>query len=369
MTTNHTKLSGLIRQGLGLHKSRADTFAACALTAIGEKSVKHSTITARLPSAATLEESKQNRIQDFFRETNIDYDAHARFLFGMIRDTAKPDSVVLALDRTDWESRGNVVNLLVLSVCLGDTAQPIVWNDLRTKGNSNTQQRKSIVSRFIKNFGRGRIDALVADREFVGEDWFSWLQEQTIPYAIRLKENFKTRPIHDSRQKDAKSFFNGLRPGESLDLGMCDVCGVKMGVVGMRLKKDTELLIIGYSRMGSTKAQNVFLKRWNIETGFQKLKSHGFDMESSRLRGEGKYNRLMAVLALGFAWCYAIGHWSVGAVRPIRFIKKLNRLSTSVFRRGMDLLRGWLNGNGTYADVVSSRSFETLHNAFIFVPT
>ena len=367
----YRKLSNLLCQALELHKSRADCFAACALTAVEGRTVKLSGIAARLPGSALLE-SKYRRLQDFFCEVKLNYNALACFLMRMIQSILGDAPLILAIDRTNWEARRNDVNLLVLSVCLGDAAQPILWSDLRRQGNSDTRQRRRLMRRFLKLFGGERIGAAVADREFVGEDWFSWLLSENIPFSLRLRENFKTRPESENRSKDAKDYFSGLRPGESLDLGICEVCGVRMGVCGLLLKEEgkrkAELLIIGYSGMNADRAREVFMKRWNIETGFQKLKSHGFDMEASRLAGGGKMERLMAVLAVGFAWCYSVGHWSVKAVRPIRFIRKLRRPGVCVFRRGLELLSGLLHGSCPYLRRVSRKAFAVLRAA-CSVPT
>jgi len=357
----HRKLADLLCQAMDWHKSRADCFSACALTAVEGQTVKLSSLAARLPGSALLA-SKYRRAQDFFCEFTPDYNALAQFLMGMLKEVLGDKPLILAIDRTNWEARQNDVNLLVMSVCLGDAAQPILWSDLRRKGNSDTRQRRRLMRRFLAAFGRKRIDAVVADREFVGEDWFAWLLEEKVPFAMRLRENFKTRPESGTCVKDAKEHFNGLRPGECLDLGVCEVCGVFMGVCGLRLK-DGELLILGYGGMDSAKARDVFMKRWNIETGFQKLKTHGFDMESSRLRGGGKMERLMAVLAVGFAWCYAIGFWSVKEIRPIRFIKKLMRPAVCVFRRGLELLCGLLHGACPWLRRVSRKAFDVLRAA------
>ena len=113
-----------------------------------------------------------------------------------------------------------------------------------------------------------------------------------------------------------------------------------IGVCATRLPSG-ELLILGYSGVSAADAGKFYLRRWNIETGFEKLKSHGFNLEASRLRGKGKYERLMAVLAVGIAWCYAMGIWSLVTDKPIRLIQKLNaRRAQSIFTRGRDLPAG-----------------------------
>ena len=51
----------------------------------------------------------------------------------------------------------------------------------------------------------------------------------------------------------------------------------------------------------------LYPERWRIETQFQKLKGHGFNLEVSRLRGGHKAESLPRVLALAAVWCYALG--------------------------------------------------------------
>ena len=354
-----SKLVEALCQGLSMNRARAKCFAACAIGAIETKSVGLANLAPYLPTRAKPE-SKFRRLQLFFGKFKPDYNALAQFIMGMLKDVTGDKPVILAIDRTNWEARKNDVNLLVMSVCLGDAAQPLLWSDLRRKGNSDTRQRKRIMRRFLRLFGRERIGALVADREFVGEDWFKWLISEKIPFALRLRENFKTRPENEKKGGDAKDCFSGLRPGEGLDLGLCEVCGVRMGVYGLLLKEDekkkAELLIIGYSGMNADKARAGFMGRWNIETGFEKLKSHGFNLEESRLEGGGKMERLMAVLAIGFAWCYAMGYWSIKELGPIRVIKKLGRKARSLFGRGMDLLGGLFHGTSPSLRRVACRA-------------
>ena len=69
------------------------------------------------------------------------------------------------------------VNLLLLSVCLLGCSIPIYWTELDGRGNSNTEQRKELLGRFVTELGAERIEYLLADREFIGEDWFQYLIE------------------------------------------------------------------------------------------------------------------------------------------------------------------------------------------------
>jgi hypothetical protein len=42
----------------------------------------------------------------------------------------------------------------------------------------------------LERLGINRIEVLLADREFIGTEWFSFLIEQKIPFIIRVKQNF-----------------------------------------------------------------------------------------------------------------------------------------------------------------------------------
>jgi hypothetical protein len=357
--TPHSKLAELLSQGLNMNKARAKCFAAAAMCVIEAKSVLLAQMACHLPGQAKFE-SKIRRLQNFFLQLTIDYNGVALFILGILRAVVGSATLVLALDRTNWKARGNNVNLLVLSVCLGDNGQPLLWSDLRHRGNSDTKKRIRIMRRLLRLLDVSRIQCLVGDREFVGEDWFCWLLGEKIPFVMRLRENMIIKP-EVGKARSAAKHFGELNKGEWQDLGLCQVCGVTMGVCGVRIRSG--LLILGYSAVSDSQAMKLYLQRWNIETGFEKLKTHGFNLESSRLRGGGKYERLMAVLAVGFAWCYAMGVWSTQVNGSIRLIKRLNRKSVCVFRLGLNLLAALFLKTISNIRTTSRRAFSLLRVA------
>jgi hypothetical protein len=165
-----------------LNKARADGFAAAAIAAVQTQSVRLADIATHLPGEARAE-SKFRRMQNFFRRLRPDYEAVARFILGLLHALLGNKPLIIAMDRTNWEARNNDVNLLVLSLCLGDAGQPLLWTDLRHPGNSNTRKRIRLVRRLLRVLEVERIQCLVGDREFVGEDWFGWLLARRITSA------------------------------------------------------------------------------------------------------------------------------------------------------------------------------------------
>ena len=98
-----------------------------------------------------------------------------------------PEPWVLSIDRTEWKFGQTVFNILVLGVVHEGVALPLVWTMLDKRGNSNTLERMQLLSRFIAAFGEVKLACLTADREFVGQDWFSYLKAApTTPFREPL---------------------------------------------------------------------------------------------------------------------------------------------------------------------------------------
>jgi hypothetical protein len=60
---------------------------------------------------------------------------------------------------------------------------------LRKGGTSSTKDRTKILKRVIKAIGPEKIRVFLADREFIGEEWFRFLIEKGILFVIRIKQN------------------------------------------------------------------------------------------------------------------------------------------------------------------------------------
>lgn len=74
-----------------------------------------------------------------------------------------------------------------------------------------------------------------------------------------------------------------------------------------------------------------------METLFAALKSRGFNLEASHLQHDERISKLLALLAIAFAWAHLVGKW-LHEHRPIP-VKKHGRLAKSFFRYGLDHLQ------------------------------
>ncbi len=138
-------------------------------------------------------ESSYRRLQRFFSKSHFSPNGIALFITRLFFN----DSIkwTLAIDRTNWQYGRVNINILMLSICYKGRAIPVFWMMLNKKGNSNTCERIQLLNRFIRLFGKDRIEALTADREFIGKDFFDYLDQQGIPFVIRIKKSEITRRI------------------------------------------------------------------------------------------------------------------------------------------------------------------------------
>ena len=141
----------------------------------------------------------------------LDLDAVARYLKSRIPFDGP---YTLTMDRTNWKFGEVNINVLVLGIAYDHMSFPILFRLLPKRGNSNYKERINIMERFIRLFGRDSIKCLVADREFVGNEWFKWLNDNTIQYHIRIRDNFWVEDPRTSKKIRAQHIFANLKHGE-----------------------------------------------------------------------------------------------------------------------------------------------------------
>lgn len=245
----------------------------------------------------------------------------------------------LTFDRTNWQWGKKDINILMLAVVYKGVAVPVYWVLLNKKGNSNTRERIALLKRFIREFGKERIVKFLADREFVREKWFNWLQSEGIDFAIRIRKN--TRVTNSCGHfVQARQLFRTLKPGETWVLaGMRKMTGTKVHLSALRLE-DGELLIVATGKSCVDAIESYGL-RWQIETLFGCLKGRGFNFEDTHVTERRRIKRLLVVAVIAFCWAHRVGEWQHEQVKAIK-IKKHQRLAKSIFRLGLDIINGAL---------------------------
>ena len=266
-------------------------------------------------------DSKFRRIQRFISEFDLPFEDTARLI-----GTWLPQGPwILTMDRTDWQFGKTVINLLVLGIVCQGTAIPLLWIPLNKKGNSDTAERKELLSLFLRLFGLKKVNYLTADREFVGEEWLKWLLEQKIGVCLRIKKDTLITN-NEGKSVQIKSQFTKLRAKKRLQNVV--IWGCSVNVEGMRLKNGEYLIVLSNKSFGIIKA---YKQRWNIETLFGNLKSRGFRFEDTHLKKPERISKLLVLLALAFCYALQIGAWRITQGKVITFKKTLGRPLKSIF--------------------------------------
>lgn len=334
-----------LRRGLSEHFSGLDSRTVLCLSQvicglIQLRTVNLTELALVVQRQSQVFSSNYRRLQRFFERLDLDAALFAKI---MIRFCDKKDWV-LCLDRTNWKFGKADINILVLAIAHKNIAIPVLWCFIPHRGNSNLGHRKAILKRFIDLFGTARMRALTADREFVGNAWFSWLKENNIPFVIRIKSKMKIGR-KQGELTTANHLINALKPGEIIVLEeerwITDQPDRLKLFVSACNNSDGKLVIVLSNKDGPD-ALDIYKRRWEIESLFGCLKTRGFNFEETHMCHEKKVNNLLIALSLAFVWSYKVGEWK-NELTPIK-LKAHKRKAHSLFRYGMDLVRQSLLG-------------------------
>lgn len=330
-----SELKGILEQQLGWHKARIDFFARALVGLLLARSINFKEISLMMPSSAQVE-SRYKRIQRFFRGFELNFDCIARWLFLLFFTSA--DKFYLSIDRTNWFRGKSKINIFMLSICYEGVAIPIYWCLLDKAGASTGREQVALLKRFTKQFGCQQIKAVLADREFPNKTLISWLEENNIPFYMRIKHDAIVR-INGKKYKSAGEIFSALSPCEQHVLHM-RVTLFQHQVFLAASKNEREELMIIVTNTDPRVAVATYLRRWEIECLFQALKKRGFQLEDTCVTNPARLEKIVAFMAIAFAWAHKTGEW-VASKKPIKWttIKKQKRPRVSFFKYGLDHIR------------------------------
>lgn len=286
-------------------------------------------------------QSSLRRIKRFLNEFGVDYTLFSKCLIALMQ--LDKTAQVLALDRTEWQVGKTWVNVLMLSVCYQGIGIPIWWKVCAKKGLSKQGQRIECMQSFKACLPTFPIKALVADREFIGQQWLAYLQQENIPFYMRLKENLYASQA--KKEKKLKAWFQDLQIHQGrIKRKVMFLQGQALFISAIKLEK--EYLLIA-SNVYNREVFDIYKQRWQIETLFKALKTQGFQLENTFITDQEKIAKLLALISIAFAWCYLTGLW-LHEQKPIRLCKNGKR-EYSFFRYGFLYLQHLLlNSTKTY---------------------
>lgn len=327
-----------LKPHLGLGKSRLETLCLLVVGMASSRTVNLSHIACERPGSV-LTASTYRRLQRFFRDVHLERDWTLPLVAKLVGSHRR---WTLVLDRTQWSIGRREVNYLVLAVVTRQFRAPLLWTLLPRGGNSSTAARIDLIERYLAYFPASTIDRLLADREFVGADWLRFLNENNIPFAIRLREDLRVvsedgceltlfARLRDRRK--TQTFRGRLWADRGGD-------GPLLNFAARPLKGEWLIVV---STLPPGAALTAYRKRWSIECMFADAKTRGLNIEDTRLTDPKKLDLLMALVALALVWA---GRAAVDLLHPRAPTRKSHGcLSRSWFRTGLDHIRRLLRTN------------------------
>lgn len=330
-----SELVDIFQSRLGWNKARVKFFVSFICSLCKVQTVCFIKIAQGFEGKAKVE-SNHRRIQRFFAQFIVDTNLITKLIFSLLPE--KPP-YRLCLDRTNWKYGKADINILMISIAYQGVAIPIMWTMLSKRGNSNTMERKALIHRFIDLFGQDCIDSFLADREFIGDQWFRDLINTRISFYIRIRENIRV-DVPGKGPTKSSWLFNSL-PLNTAHHYRKIVCIDSQWVYlsGMRVlnhENKIEFVIVASYRFDPL-ALAKYKDRWQIETLFRSLKSSGFNFEDTHLTDPDRISKLLALVCVAFIWVYLVGIAKNNAGHPIE-IKKHGRKAFSLFKFGLIFL-------------------------------
>jgi hypothetical protein len=337
-------LQGILRPRVGLSKSRLETLCLIVVGMVSARTVNLSHLACERPTT-TLVASTYRRLQRFFQHVRLGSDWSAPLVIGLL---GLGGPWRLALDRTQWKLGTRDVNILMLAVVTRRARVPLMWSVLDNKGGtSDSGERIALMRRYLAIFGAASIRLLLADREFVGRAWMNFLNENNIPFAIRMKEKLVVA-TEDGRSLALGSLSRKCRGVRTFRaaLGREDAPGTLWLNFAARRLAGGELIIVA-SNTPARAALAAYRKRWAIECLFGDTKTRGLNLEDTRLVTPRKLALLLGLVALALAWAARTAARLIGQKTPAR--KVHGYLAKSWFRIGFDQIRRLLRHDPTAA--------------------
>lgn len=336
MRSINTLKKHLEQAQLSLSRYRLDMLCnlLCALMRV--RSVNLMKLAPALPGPSAWM-SRYRRLQRFF-SSGLSPSLLSEFMLHRLMPPGQPLFLNLPLDRTHWRLGRTDVNMLCLGVLHQGVSIPLESMALGKAGNSNTAERKKLFRRawaYLKAYPC----CLLADREFIGADWFRFLLKQKgLDFIIRIRcDSWMT--LANGQLAHLERFTRNLPKGqtrtyESVHLydGKKAVC---LHLVCHRSPKG-ELVLLATNRTDLDQVLAIYKSRWSIETAFGFFKSKGFNLEDTHLTQAKRIEWLLAILALCLLWSLLIGI-GLDQNKPIKR-KKHGRKAISLVRMGINHL-------------------------------
>jgi len=265
-------------------------------------------------------------------------------LLGLVFKLLRLKCTHLVLDGTSWKRGNKWKHYLVLSIVYQGVAIPIYWEDLQKHGNSNFKERKRLFKKAMRYFDlEGK--TLLADREYIGDDWLKFLISFNIDFIIRVRHKNYKKAVNNTSGKTYEELkakvLRSKVSGKSIKKRI-NIDGQELSFIVMKNPKaDAKEPLLYFISNLDLPAPNIVCQypiRWQIEMCFKHMKSNGFNLEEINVAGKAKQRLMMAVVVFAYTLSILEGLKTYKTVGTKKYASGKEYKAVSVFRYGLDNL-------------------------------
>lgn len=331
------ELSSILQIYFVWNKARINCMCQILMALVCDRTVNLAVLAQAFSGRAKVD-SNYKRLHRFlvWLSTRLNYQKR---LAKFILDHLDTPTFVLSLDRTNWKFRNENINILVLGIWYQGVSIPILWFCFNREGNSNVSEKIVIIQELLTQIPSSRIEFLLADREFVGAEWFSFLMKNNIQFAFRIKDCFTIKTFRRGfyRTTTIKQAFKNVKGKQRRSVKNCEIFKCTLSLSAC-ISSDGDLVVVITNCDNPKKALRKYRMRWSIEVLFECLKGRGFNFEDTRIVDSDKIESLVFVLSLATFWAMKSGEFSIKTEGSLK-LGTHGRPRKSIFRRGLELLR------------------------------
>lgn len=149
---------------------------------------------------------------------------------------------------------------------------------------------------------------MLGDREFIGKTWVEWLEDQQIPYTLRIKEESQYIAKRNGKIIKVACLFKKLQPGRTQYLGKRKIGKTDpyMGHITGLKTTNNQIVVLAHSAKIEQPFE-AYRKRWEIELLFKVMKSSGFDLEATHITQFDRLETLLGIVAISCCFAYRVG--------------------------------------------------------------
>lgn len=333
MNCNIKQLENIFQDNLAIKNKWRARFLSLFITALIKARTVNLADIATVFTCKSKTESNYRRIQRFFEQFSIHYELLGKMLLSLL---PKHQKFILAMDRTNWKFGKKDINILMITLVYKGMSFPICWKLLDKRGNSNNKERIELFEMLLRILPKDRIKSLVADREFDGEKWVTYLVDNKIPFHIRIKHTLTYNKHRKEGGKRIKNLLDKQKGSRYIIYPKKVVIFKQMLHIGGKRMPEKDYLIL-ISNFHPEEAVDDYKQRWTIEKLFNKFKTRGFNLETTQMTDLEKLKKLIGLVSLAFSWAFLTGELLSQSYK-VKIITNPKRVK-SIFDQGLKYLR------------------------------